>query len=325
MVLSPLCAEYIIGYDNSTGSIEQLATGLLIFMPLYGAPALLIRELARRYGVRWPGILALAGALGIIQAGVIDQSLFSESYRQIDYWDDMIRPTWIEPLGLSLDASLNFVIGHVVWSFSIPIALVEASSPALSQRPWLRRPGLIVTALLYLAAAGLVLSDHLVNEQDHASESQVAGALAGAATLVIVAFTVGRRQPSPLVDHAVPSPAAIAPLGLIAALSLDFLPNSWPGDAAKVAVLVGSFLAVVHFSKSRRWDARHVVALATGALMARAITAFLITPLGDVPLAAKYVHNTFFLLGTALLGAWVLSRNRPRTEERTFSASALAP
>ncbi len=324
LFLSPMFAEYIIGYDNNTGNLPELAAGLLILGPLYGAPALLIRELARRYGVRWPGILALAGALGIIQAGVIDQSLFSQSYRQIDYWEEMIRPTWIEPLGLSVDAGLNFVLGHVIWSFCIPIALVENMCPELSHQPWLRRTGLIITTLLYLAAAWLILDEHLWTEQDHASTAQVIGSLAVAAMLVVVAFTAGRRQPPPPLDLTVPKPLVIVVLSLFAALSLDFLPNSWPGDAGKIAVLVGSFLVVARLSRSQRWGPRHVVALATGALMTRAISAFLIVPLGDVPLTAKYAHNTFFLLGAAILGGWIIWRNRPRPESSLHSATVPA-
>jgi len=73
LILSPLCAEYLIGYDNTTGNPPVLAGGLLILGPLYGAPALLIRELARRFGMGWPGITALAVAFGIVQAGVVDQ------------------------------------------------------------------------------------------------------------------------------------------------------------------------------------------------------------------------------------------------------------
>lgn len=65
VVLAPLCAEYVIGYDTSTGDPIALLGGLLIFGPLYGAPALLIREVACRAGLRWPGVLALSVAAGI--------------------------------------------------------------------------------------------------------------------------------------------------------------------------------------------------------------------------------------------------------------------
>src|SRR5690349_15422951 len=149
LILAPACAEYITGYDSSTGKPLELVGGLLIFGPLYGAPALLIRELARRFEVGWLGIIALAAAFGIVQAGVVDQSLFSESYRDIEYWDEILRPTFIEPLGLGGHNAMNFIAGHVIYSFCIPIALVESLCPALSKQPWLRLPGLVVTGLLY--------------------------------------------------------------------------------------------------------------------------------------------------------------------------------
>jgi hypothetical protein len=40
LVLAPVCAEYLGAYDDSTGDPLALAAGLLIFSPLYGAPAL---------------------------------------------------------------------------------------------------------------------------------------------------------------------------------------------------------------------------------------------------------------------------------------------
>jgi hypothetical protein len=82
--------------------------GLLIFMPLYGAPALLVRELARRRGTGWRGILALAGAAGLLQAGVIDQSLFSASYRGLDTWAAWQAATLIPGLGVSLHMAIAF-------------------------------------------------------------------------------------------------------------------------------------------------------------------------------------------------------------------------
>ena len=59
-VLAPVCAEYLWGYDNSTGHPATLVGNLIVFSPLYGAPALLIREAARRFGLGWPGLLLMA-------------------------------------------------------------------------------------------------------------------------------------------------------------------------------------------------------------------------------------------------------------------------
>lgn len=99
---------------------------------------------------------------------------------------------------------MAFVTGHVIWSFGVPIALVERLRPALSDRPWLRLPGLAVSAALYLAAAGLVLQDHLRTERDYASPAQIAGALAAGALLdraVIGFFAVPLGDVAPVAKY----------------------------------------------------------------------------------------------------------------------------
>jgi hypothetical protein len=315
VVLAPTCAEYITGYDTSTGDPLALLGGLLIFGPLYGAPALLIREVARRFDLRWPGILALAAALGILQAGVYDQSLFSASYRDIDYWDEMVGPTWIDAVGFGASPAVGFIVGHVVWSFWIPIVLVESLRPATSRRPWLRIPGLVTTTLLYLAAGGLILRESLAHEKEHASATQVTGSLVVVALLVAVAFTVGRRRRHRSRDTAVPKPLAVGLAGLITATAFNLMPPSWPGVATQIALLTLVIASVAYLSRSKRWTDQHVVALAAGALSARAIVGFFAVPLGDVAPLAKYGHNVGFAVGAALLGAWALRQTRPTPRE----------
>lgn len=310
MILSPLCAEYIIGYDTSTGDPVTMLGYLLIFSPLYGAPAILIRELSRRFGLGWPGIVALATAFGIVQAGIIDQSLFSESYRQIDYWESLIRNTWIAPLGISAFSAMVFLVGHTIWSFCIPIALVEALSPKTADRPWLGLPGMIVITLLYLGAAALVLFDHLENEVDHASMTQVIGSSLVVGLLAIFAFS-GCRRRAPDRDFEVPKPLVVGVLGLIVAIGYSVMPEDWFGVAGGVAILAVGAAGIARLSRSTRWEQRHIIALSTGVLMARALFGFLIEPLGDVPPTAKYAHNVGFLLGAFLLGAWAMTRNQP--------------
>jgi hypothetical protein len=94
-VLAPVCAEYLWGYDDSTGHPGTLVGNLVVFIPLYGAPALLIREVARRRGLGWPGIVLLAAAFGVVEAGLVDQSMFSRDYRDIPYWSDLADPTYV--------------------------------------------------------------------------------------------------------------------------------------------------------------------------------------------------------------------------------------
>jgi hypothetical protein len=307
LLLSPVCAEYLVGYDSSTGRPLALLGGLLIFAPLYGAPAMLIREYARRRGVRWPGIAALALAFGILQAGVIDQSLFSTAYREIDFWDAMIGPTWIAPLGLAAVPALNFLGGHVVWSFCVPIALVEAACPDLGREPWLRRTGLAVAGLLYLAAAAVVLTDTLRTEHDHAAPGQITGALACVTALVAYACTLGRRR-APVHNGPVPRPRRLLLLAVVAALAVNLAGSTWGGFALAAGALLAAAAGLARLARSARWTVQHVIAAGTGALLARAATGLLATPIGDVPAAAKYAHNVFFLAASGLLGWWLFRR-----------------
>ncbi|GLW25920.1 hypothetical protein Mame01_59620 [Microbispora amethystogenes] len=315
MVLSPMCAEYLAGYDDSTGDPFVLVVSLMIFSPLYGAPALLIRETARRLGLGWPEILALAAAFGVLQAGVIDQSLFSEGYRDIPYWEEMIRPTYVEPLGLAAHTALAFVGGHAIWSFGVPIALTEALAPRFSRTPWLRAPGLAAAVALYLAAATLVLTDHLRTESDHASAAQIGGALAVAALLALLALlrTVrARRRPgSPAPDvspRRPPRPVAVAAAGLVAGLAFDLLPATWAGVAGGLALLALTAAAAGRLARSPAWTCRHVAALAAGAMTARTVVGFFVVPLGNVAPVAKYAHNVAFLTGAVLLGVLATRR-----------------
>jgi hypothetical protein len=309
VLLTPICAEYITGYDSNTGSPLDLARALLIHAPLYGAPALLIRELARRHDIGWPGILSLATALGIVQAGIIDQSMFSQSYRDIDYWGAMVAPTWVAPLGLSVNAAAGFVLGHTVWSFGVPIAMTEAVGGPARHHPWLRLPGLIVTVVLYLAAAWLVLREHLTTESDHASAGQLAGSAATAVVLVVVAFN-WRRFDRNLSQRRAPHPMLLAGLGIAGGAAVNFSPPTWLGVALIVAPLAVVAVAAAWWSGMRGWTPRHVVALAGGLLLVRAAVAFLAVPLGDVSVVAKYGHNVFFGLMALLVWWWAARRSR---------------
>lgn len=309
LLLSPVCAEYLWGYDTSTGDPVELVGGLLIFVPLYGASALLIREVARRLGLGWRGILLLAAAGGLVQAGIVDQSMFSTSYRDIPYWDDITQPTFIAPLGVSVYTTLNFVGGHVVMSFGAPIAVVEGLAGPARERLWLGRIGLGVAALAYLGAGALVLGDHLSSEADHASATQLAVSGAVVAALVGLALLVG--DPLTPVDRPAPRPWQVL-LGAAALTSpWTMLPPSPAGTVGLELTIVLGVVGTTYVSRSAGWGAGHVAALAGGALVAVGAGAFFTDPLGAVAAPAKYAHNVVLLALVA--GLALAAARRPRT------------
>jgi hypothetical protein len=134
LLLSPIAAEYLIGCGEIISRPLELLAGLVILGPLYGTVAVLIHEVARRAGRGWPTILLLGLAFGLVQAGLIDQSLFNCSYGDIPSLEEDLRPTFIPLLGVSVSQLLNFVVGHMIWSFAAPIAVVEAVVPHQADR-----------------------------------------------------------------------------------------------------------------------------------------------------------------------------------------------
>ncbi|HEY0952161.1 hypothetical protein, partial [Nocardioides sp.] len=191
IVLAPVCAEYLWGYDDSTGHPLTLLGNLVVFAPLYGAPALLIREVARRRDLGWAGLLLLAAAFGVVEAGVVDQSMWSTDYRDIPYWDDMAAPTYLAPIGLSVYLALSFVGGHVILSIGAPIAMVECLSPRTRHRSWLGPVALPLVGLLYAAACALVAQDAYATGEATATWGQLVASAAVAAALVLAALRVG--------------------------------------------------------------------------------------------------------------------------------------
>ncbi|MFI7709256.1 hypothetical protein ACIBX3_60445, partial [Nonomuraea sp. NPDC049480] len=73
-------------------------------------------------------LLLLSAAFGLIQAGLIDQSLFNHASFADSPFSEGLHT--ISP-GIDVDADqlLTFVGGHVLWSFAGPIAVTEACAP----------------------------------------------------------------------------------------------------------------------------------------------------------------------------------------------------
>ena len=74
-VLSPFVAEFLLGDFPVT-----VLWLILLLGPMYGGGALLIRELTRRTGRGWPTMVLLGIAFGVVEEGLVTQSLFNPDY-----------------------------------------------------------------------------------------------------------------------------------------------------------------------------------------------------------------------------------------------------
>src|SRR5918911_1441164 len=140
-LLSPFIAEVLFG-----ATPLRNIRALLIVTPLYGGGAVLIRELARRRGPGWGRIFLLGAAYGIVEEGLIIQSLFNPKMFEAG----LVGARF---LGVNWTWTMWTIGYHIVWSIGIPILLAELSFPARRSVPWLGRAGLIIVGALYILGA----------------------------------------------------------------------------------------------------------------------------------------------------------------------------
>ncbi|MEU8658235.1 hypothetical protein AB0C31_16170, partial [Actinoplanes philippinensis] len=180
-VLATWCAECVWGGFT----VVDYPVVLLFLGPLYGSVALLIREVARRRGGGWPVMVLLAAGFAVVQAGLVDQSLFDRGAlagTQFAQWNAAAVATWVPGLGFSGEQLFEFVRNHVWLSVCGPIAVVEAwSAPEVRRAPWLSRRGVVGLVVLFLLAS-------LVNWSD---SGRVVSPVQVAAVVVVVGVLVG--------------------------------------------------------------------------------------------------------------------------------------
>jgi hypothetical protein len=141
--LAPALGELLSGSAPPAEFFNPLS--LLILTALYGGGALLVRERTLRWGKRWPTILVLGLAYGILEEGLMVKSFFDPA------WPDLgtlgVYGRWA---GVNWVWSLGLTIYHAVFSIAISIFLVELMFPERRDDRWLGRRGLIGISLLLL-------------------------------------------------------------------------------------------------------------------------------------------------------------------------------
>ncbi|MFL6045832.1 MAG: hypothetical protein ACJ72M_12020 [Propionibacteriaceae bacterium] len=177
LITAPLVAEFLLG-DVTLASLPAL----VIFIPLYGAGAVLIREVIRRKGGGWPAILVLAAAFGVIEEGLSTQSLFNPDYAH----QHLLSSGYVPALGIAIPWTVYVLSLHVIWSIGTPIALVESMFPRRRTEAWLRTPGLIIMAVLYVLGLAAAFGTTWLEYRYVASPVHLIGAALIAMILIIV-------------------------------------------------------------------------------------------------------------------------------------------
>ncbi|MEV5895090.1 hypothetical protein [Nonomuraea fuscirosea] len=314
VVITPLIAELTLGNPP----LSQIWL-MLLWIPIYGAGTVLIRELVRRRRGGWPSILLLGLAYGIVEEGLVLQALSSPTMYGVAGW----APRF---LGLNTAYTELNLPYHAVFSVALPILLTDLTFPALRDRPYLRRTGLIVAGVVFVLG-GLLLRLTVATSIDpgyQAPAAMLAGCVIAVVLLAVVALRVLAPAPSPApTGPAAPSPWAAAGFGLLA--GFGYLALLFPfGGAAQPAFTHGAWVAAPMLGAAvlaaltwwlvRRWTAgsgwtdRHHLCLAGGALVGH--TAFGVVA-NAATLGDKLQLSALGLLTVVLLA--LLSRRRTGT------------
>ncbi|MFE9955780.1 hypothetical protein [Micromonospora sp. NPDC005299] len=304
LLLAPWAAECAWGGFTLAG----MPFVVLVLAPMYGGAALLIRETARRLGLGWPGIVALAAAFGVVQAGLVDQSLFNPGFLAHTEFADTQRvaeATMVPGLGFSARQVVDYVGNHVALSICGPIALVESCLGADRRlRPWLGRPGLVVVALLWLGGSLLVFTDDGGRKNFLATPTQLAFATAVALALIVAAL---RHRPRPVSPDTPPAPRP-AWVGLVVAVAYagSGLVSGWPGIGLALALAGIAAVLLVRWSRRAGWGQRHVLAAGSASLLVAAAYAYVVPTYAPATPAAALVGDVAIsAIALALVGgAW---------------------
>lgn len=281
VVLAGVGAELLAAYGANTGQPGEIAFAVVFFAGLYGAPALLARELARRRGWGWPSLLLLFLALGVTQACLIDQSLFSTNYQDYEGWETTREATLVPALGISMFNAYNFLLGHLIFSFGAPVAVVEAWRPSHQRRSWLGPIGIVVALVCYLGTAYLVWSDP---ESRSASPPQLVVSILIVLCCVGAAWLLGRRhRRTEAADHLASTRTAprvwvVFTATLVLAAVAGVIDETWMGLGIGLAATGFTAVGVWWASRGQGWTARHIAAVALPFLMVRGLLAFTYFP-----------------------------------------------
>jgi hypothetical protein len=286
--LTPLIAELTFGSTPT-----RFAYLILLWLPIYGAGILLIRELVARTGRGWPSIILLGLAYELAEDGLGLQALTSPHLYHAADWAPQI-------LGFNVAYWVLNIIYHIVFSAVIPIFITNLLFPAFKDKPYLKKGGLVWTAIFAVIGVGL-LRISVPPSQDPGYNEPLAliiGYVVAIIAIGVIALrALPRKQAAPVTNTTVPSAKKLVAFGgastiVTFALMYPFAGAHQPlfsrGAWAYVPIVAGAVLAVwayktvAKWSRSEQWNNRTALALASGALVGHTLFGFLAAKLQDI-------------------------------------------
>jgi hypothetical protein len=280
LILAPILSELLSGSTR--------VTTLFVLIPstgVWGCAALLIRELATRWGRTWRSVLILGVALAVSEECVIQQTSLAPLIT--------IDPEQVygRAFGVNWEYFLWALGFESVWAVALPIGLTEYLFPARRNEPWLGTRGLVIATVVFVLASFVAwyswtqvfVPKFFPKSIYHPPAFSLVLALVTIAVLAALALVPKREigiwwSES---DRPVPGPWVVGLVSFVMALPwylqvlLAF--GALPRLPAGIALLSGFVLAAAALILANRWSARrawgeaHSLATVVGILLATLI------------------------------------------------------
>jgi hypothetical protein len=253
----------------------------------------------------------LAFGYAVFEEAILTQSLFNPNYLHLRLLDYGYLPS----LGTALPWAVFVLTIHVIWSLAVPIGLVEAAFPDRRGMPWLKLPGLIITALLFGAGAVLVSRFSLSQTVFRASSLQIGVAIALILLSVGTAFLAFPKQneASTSVRREAVNPVLLGILAFAIGSALQ-LANSvgkahlpWPATVGlELAVVIAALIVVAWASGGRVWTSVQSWAAAFGGLLCYVWVGYFV----DHALhgSGNALAHTVFVVAALAVAGWAAKR-----------------
>jgi len=313
-LLAPAIGEVLFGAIP----LSKLPFGLLGVLGLYGGGALLVREVVRRrrLGPIWLVVLGLA--YGLVEEGLVLQSLFDQHYPGLDflgYYGHWLGVNWVWA---------QFIVPyHAVFSIAIPIVITELLFPERRDRPWVSTRGLLGVTLAFVANAVLLARFQVGLFTSHAPQTSL-GANAGTA-LVVAGLIAAAFLAAPPRARTARLPAAsqrrmrltgvLSGLAWFVGLRVLLIGDGKNAPAALV-LAAGAVIATLTWwsiarlrSPHRAWGDEQIYALVSGALPTSWLLGFVIAAVSGgsvvINLIGQVLFGILLFRGLSRLGARV--------------------
>jgi hypothetical protein len=137
-------AEFLTGSTPLPALLSPLTLPTLL--GLYGAGALLVREVTVVWKKGWPTILALGCAYGVVEEGLDVKSWFNPHWGALG-----ILGTYGRVFGINWVWAVELTLFHSIFSIAIPILLATLLFPASAGSRWLPGRRLPLVILVFVA------------------------------------------------------------------------------------------------------------------------------------------------------------------------------